>query len=58
MAKLLDAVAVVLLVAAVAAFALGNSALARAQDLQALYWLVIGVVTVRAAVQLGRPGPA
>ena len=58
MPKLLDAVAVMLLVAAVAAFVLGNSALARTDDLHALYWLVIGVVTVRAAVQIGRPGPA
>ena len=58
MAKLLDAIAVALLFAAVAAFALGNSALARAEDLHALYWLVIGVVAVRAAVQMGRPGPA
>lgn len=58
MANLLDAIAVLLLVAAVAAFALGNSALGRAEDLRALYWLVIGVVTVRAAVQMGRPGPA
>jgi hypothetical protein len=53
---LADGVAVLLLVAAATSFWLGASALARAEDLKALYWLVVGVVTVRAAVEVVRPG--
>jgi len=53
--QLVDALAIVLIVAAAAAFVLGDAALARAEDLKALYWLVIGVVSVRAAVQIARP---
>lgn len=51
-----DALAVALLVAAAAAFWFGNGALARAEDLKALYWLVIGIVALRGAVQVARPG--
>ena len=51
-----DALAVVLLAAATAAFWVGNSALAHADDVKALYWLIVGAVTVRAAVQILRPG--
>jgi len=54
--QLVDVLAIVLLVAAVAAFWLGDVALTRAEDLKALYWLVIGVVAVRAATQVARPG--
>jgi len=53
---LADALAVVLLIAAGVSFWLGSSALARAEDLKAFYWLAVGVVTVRAAVQVVRPG--
>ncbi len=53
-----DVVAALLVVIAVAAFAIGNSALARAEDIHALYWLVVGVVSMRAAVQLAKPGAA
>ena len=35
---------------------MGEGALARAEDLLALYWLVVGVVSLRAAVQIARPG--
>ena len=52
---MLDALAVAFLVLAVAGFALGAHALGRASDVEALYWLVVGVVAVRAAVQVGRP---
>ena len=52
---MLDALAVAFLVLAVAGFALGALALGRASDVEALYWLVVGVVSVRAAVQVGRP---
>jgi hypothetical protein len=54
--QLVDVLAVALLLAAAAAFLLGGSALARAEDLQAIYWLVVGVVSLRAAVQVARPG--
>jgi hypothetical protein len=39
-------------------FGVGQAALSRAEDLEALYWLAIGVVGVRAAVQLAKPGNA
>lgn len=51
-----DVLAVVLLVLAAAAFLLGSGALARAEDLTALYWLVVGMVTMRAAVQIAKSG--
>lgn len=53
-----DVVAALLVVLAVVAFGVGNAALARSEDLHALYWLVVGVVSMRAAVQLARPGAA
>jgi hypothetical protein len=53
---LVDVLAVTLLVAAGAAFVLGESALARAEDLHALYWLAVGVASLRAATQVARPG--
>ncbi len=53
-----DVVAVLLLLLAVVAFAVGNAALARAEDIHALFWLVVGVVSMRAAVQLAKPGTA
>jgi hypothetical protein len=53
--QLVDALAIVLIVAAAAAFVMGDAALARAEDLKALYWLVIGAVSVRASVQIARP---
>lgn len=48
--------AVVLIVGAGAAFALGALALARSNDVEAFYFLVVGVVALRAAVQIVRPG--
>ena len=56
--KALDVVAVLLVLVAVVAFAVGNAALARAEDIHALYWLVVGVVSLRAGVQLAKPGSA
>ena len=53
---LVDVLAIALLIAAGTAFVLGASALARAEDLRALYWLAIGLVALRAAVQIARPG--
>jgi hypothetical protein len=54
--KLVDVLAVALLVAAVSAFVAGEGAIARAEDLRAVYWLAIGIVSLRAAVQVARPG--
>jgi hypothetical protein len=51
-----DVLAVALVVAAGGAFFAGEGALARAEDLRAVYWLAVGVVSLRAAVQVARPG--
>lgn len=51
-----DLVAVVMLLAAAICFVLGASALGRSEDLVAFYWLVVGVVTVRASVQIAKSG--
>jgi hypothetical protein len=54
--QLVDGLAIALVLAAMVAFAFGESALARAEDLQAIYWLVVGAVSLRCAVQVARPG--
>jgi hypothetical protein len=53
--QLLDGIALAMLAAAGLAFGAGASSLARADDLKALYWIIVGVVAVRAAVQVARP---
>ncbi len=52
----MDVVAIALVLAAAGAFFLGETALARAEDLQALYWLVVGIASLRAGVGIARPG--
>jgi hypothetical protein len=54
--QLLDALAALLVVGAAAAFSFGALALTRSNDLEALYFLIVGVVALRAGVQLVRPG--
>lgn len=54
--QLLDVLAAVLVVGAAAAFTFGAMALSRASDVEAIYYLVIGVVALRGGVQLVRPG--
>jgi hypothetical protein len=54
--RLIDVVAIALVVAAAGAFFMGETALARAEDLQALYWLVVGIASLRAGVGIARPG--
>jgi len=54
--KLVDVLAVALVVAAAAAFVAGEAAMTHAEDLRAVYWLAVGVVSLRAAVQVVRPG--
>jgi len=53
---LYDVLAVLILVLGAVAFALGAAALARADDLIALYWMVAGLTTMRASVQIARSG--
>jgi len=54
--QLLDLLAAALVLGAAAAFTFGALALARSNDVEALYFLVVGVVALRAGVQLVRPG--
>jgi len=55
---LIDFIGVSLLVLAALAIAFGQAALARADDFDALYWLVAGIAGLAAAVQITRPGKA
>lgn len=55
MPKLADVVSILLLLSAVAAFAMGIAVLSERRDLLALYWLVVGGLALRAATQLLRP---
>ncbi len=54
--QLLDLLAALLVVAAAAAFTFGALALSRSSDVEALYFLVVGIVALRAGVQVARPG--
>jgi hypothetical protein len=55
LAKAIDVISVLLLLLAAIAFALGMRALGDRQDLSALYWLVVGALTLRSATDLLRP---
>lgn len=54
--QVLDVVAFLLVVGAAAAFGFGAVALSKANDVEAIYLLVIGIVALRAGVQVVRPG--
>ncbi|GAC1560630.1 MAG: hypothetical protein NVS3B10_18820 [Polyangiales bacterium] len=54
--QVLDVLAAALVFGATAAFAFGALALTRSNDVEAFYFLVVGVVALRAGVQLVRPG--
>jgi hypothetical protein len=54
--QLLDALAALLVIGAAVAFTFGVFALAKSNDVEALYFLVVGVVALRAGVQIVRPG--
>jgi hypothetical protein len=54
--QFVDGLAIALVLASMVAFVCGESALARAEDLQAVYWLIVGGVSLRCAVQVARPG--
>ena len=55
MQRLLDALSIALLIAAIAAFGAGIHALGDRKDLGALYWLVVGALALRSATELLRP---
>jgi hypothetical protein len=56
--RLLDLLAAGLVLASAGAFLRGAGALARTDDLSALYWLGVGIAALRAGVQLAKPGAA
>jgi poly(3-hydroxybutyrate) depolymerase len=56
--NLIDGIAVTLLIMSAGAIAFGQMALARSDDFAALYWLVAGLASLAAAVQITRPGKA
>jgi hypothetical protein len=58
MSRIANIVNWVLFIAAVVSFALGIRALGARQDLSALYWLVIGALSLKAAVDMQRPRSA
>ena len=51
-----DAVAILLTVGAGVAFIVGERALARVDDMQAIYWLTVGMGSLYASVRLVKPG--
>jgi hypothetical protein len=53
--RIIYALSIVLLVAAVGAFAHGLSMLSDRRDLFALYWFGVGLAALRASTQLLRP---
>ena len=55
MNRAVDILSVVLLGAAGAAFASGVFSLGEQHDLHALYWLVVGALLLKAAVDMLRP---
>lgn len=52
----LDVLAALLVIGAGVAFTFGAFALAKASDVEALYFLIVGIVALRSSVQLLRPG--
>ncbi len=55
MGRAVDIVSILLLLGAGVAFTLGIYALGDQRDLQALYWLVVGGLLLRSAVDALRP---
>ena len=55
MVRLIDALAIILFVGAVAALAAGLFALDRQDDFRALYLLAVGALALRASSQILRP---
>lgn len=55
MARAIDVVSVILLAGGAFAFVLGIRALGDRNDLESLYWLVVGAVALRSATDMLRP---
>jgi hypothetical protein len=55
MSRVANVVNLALFVAACVSFALGLYALGDRRDLQAIYWLIVGGVSLRAATDMLRP---
>lgn len=55
MSKVVDLLSIFLVLGASAAFAVGVAALGERRDLAAIYWLAIGGLVLRSAVELLRP---
>lgn len=55
MTRVLDVLAVTLLLGGAGCFALGIAALSGQRDLEALYWAAVGALALRSAVELLRP---
>jgi hypothetical protein len=55
MSRIANAVNLLLFVAACASFALGLYALGDRRDLQAIYWLIVGGISLKAATDMLRP---
>jgi hypothetical protein len=55
LAKIVDILSVVMLAGAAGAFVFGVRALGDSHDLQALYWLLVGGLLLRAGVDMLRP---
>ena len=53
--RVVDVLSVALLLGAAFAFGAGVDALAERRDLVALYWLVVGALTLKAATDVVRP---
>lgn len=53
--RLIDVLSIAFLIGAVACFTLGIHALGERKDLNALYWLVVGALVLRAATDMLRP---
>lgn len=54
--QVLDVLGALLVLGAAAAFTFGALALTRSNDVEALYFLVVGIAALRAGVQIVRPG--
>ncbi len=55
MNKVVDGLSILLVLGASASFAVGVAALSERHDLAAIYWLAVGGLVLRAAVELLRP---
>ena len=55
MGRLVEVLALTLLLSAAVAFALGIRALGREEDRYALYWLAVGAIAMKSATQLVAP---